>query len=115
MEPMKDPQVKQLVETIQRLEQLRGEAKQVASEYRDRIQTIETEVSVLAESIRSGQKRMFDGETGAALLDAAAKIAPRPGSEVESVEITSGKSTVTLTQADGERLRKVARKMRGAR
>jgi hypothetical protein len=112
MNVMDDARVKQLVETIQKLEALRLEAKQVASDYRERITTIETEVSVIAENIRTGQKTLFTPT--AEMLEAAAKIAPKRGSEVESVTIThreNGKQVgdpVTLTVKDGERLRKTA-------
>jgi len=119
-EGTKDPRVRLLCETIQRLEELRTEAKDTARGYRERIETIEAEVRVLAEEIRTGQRVLFDegrsGEAAVKLAEAAAAMAPRGGSEVESVTITHAGESVTLTQADGERMRKAAKTLRrGAR
>lgn len=111
-EPTKDPRVKLLVDTIQRLEELRTEARNTARDYRERIETIDAEVRVLAEEIRTGQKVLFGVQdtTTAAILDVAANIAPRGEG---SVSITHAGETVTLTQADGDRLRKAAKTLRG--
>jgi hypothetical protein len=109
MNVMDDGRVRQLVETIQRLDMLRGEAKESAREYRERIEVLDEEVARLAESIRSGQGRLFES---AALVEAAAKVAPQPGSAVESVTVTHAGKSVTLTAEDGKRMRAAAGALR---
>lgn len=42
------------------------------------------------------------------LTEAVANLAPQPGSGIDSVTLEAGGESVTLTQADGERLRRAA-------
>jgi hypothetical protein len=116
MEGTKDPRVRLLCETIQRLEELRTEAKNTASDYRERIQTIEAEVRVLAEEIRTGQKTLFDdkrsGDAAAKLAETVAGILPRRAG-IDSVTFSSpGTEPVTLDQRAAAHLRKAAKTLR---
>jgi hypothetical protein len=115
-EGTKDPRVRLLVETIERLEELRQEAKDTARDYRERIEVIESEVSVLAKESRTGQATLFDerrsADAAATLAEASAAVAPRKGGHLESVTIEHAGESVTLTAADGERMRATARAMR---
>lgn len=118
-EGTKDPRVRLrlLVETIERLEDLRQEAKDTARGYRERIEVIEAEVSVLAKEIRTGQGTLFDekrsAEAAAKMAEATAALLPRAGG-VESVTFSSpGSEPVRLTQRDADNLRKTAKVLRG--
>lgn len=117
-EPTKDPRVKLLVETIQRLEELRTEARNTARDYRERIETIDAEVRVLAEEIRTGQKVLFadqgSHDAAAVLASALAGILPPRGSGVDSVTFSSpGTEPVTFDQRAADHLRKAAKTLRG--
>lgn len=48
-----------------------------------------------------------------AVLDALADLAPQPGSGLESVTVSVGRESVTLTQEDGKRIHEFVRKERG--
>lgn len=108
-EGTKDPRVRLLCETIQRLEELRAEAKDTARGYRERIETIEAEVRVLAEEIRTGQKTLFDEGRSA---EAAAKLA---GVETTMTLRVPGKEPVTATLDQFKRATKAIKAAKGRR
>jgi len=111
-EPTKDPRVRLLVETIQRLEELRTEARNTARDYRERIETIDAEVRVLAEEIRTGQRVLFADDRSAEAADKLAKV------ETTMTLRVPGKEPVTATMDEFKRATaaiKAMRPPRGAR
>ena len=110
-EGTKDPRVRLLCETIQRLEELRTEAKDTARGYRERIETIEAEVRVLAEEIRTGQRVLFDDERSG---DAADTLGA-PKDETMLTLRVPGKEPVTATMGEFKRATQALKARRGAR
>ncbi len=65
------------------------------------IKELEHQAREFREGRARAQADMFDEPTAAAV----AGIAPKPGSSIDSVTLSVGDKSVTLTQADGQRIR----------
>jgi hypothetical protein len=121
---MDDPQVAALVGKLASRAQLADEAKTVAKEYRERLENLDSEIRLLAEDIRDGQRTLFGDVTNGAVeklasdpgvVEALGRMVPRKGSGIESVSFgpVDGPPSVTLTAEDGERIRAEAKRLRG--